>query len=94
MTEPDKAKCFTALLAAARRLDALHNIETSHLTITPMGAKVVMFRTMPDGSLAHVDYLMAWDEIVLTKFDLLDSLISDMHEKLLVAKYEGEQDAS
>ncbi len=88
MQETDKAKCFTALLAAARRLDAMHDIETSHLTVKPTGVKLVMIRVMPDGGHAHVDYLMAWEEIALTKFDLLDSLVTDMHAKLTVAKYE------
>ena len=86
MKDEHKAKCFTALLDAARQLEELSDtMQSANLTFTALGVKVVLFRAMPDGSLAHVDYLMAWEEIFLTKFNLLTELIIDMHSKLIDA---------
>lgn len=85
MNDEHKLKCFAALLDAAHRLEELPGLQSAHLTFTTLGVKVVLFRALPDGSLAHVEYTMAWEEIALTQFDLLDELVTDMHAKLIGA---------
>lgn len=85
MKDDHKAKCFTALLDAACRLEELPGLQSAHLTFAPLGVKLTMFRVMPDGAMAHVEYLMAWEEIALTQFDLLDDLVTDVHAKLMAA---------
>lgn len=80
MLDTDKAKCFDALQSAAERLtgEEFEFLKSSQLVFSTLGVTLVMFLELPDGSVAHAEYLMAWEEIHLTKFDLLDKLVTDM----------------
>ncbi len=88
MRDADKVTTFNALMAAAHKLnedERFAGLAGTHLTVTALGLKVVMIRHMPDGQMASAEYILAWDEIALTKFDILDRLIEEMYTKLMAA---------
>lgn len=77
-------KVFQYLYDAAARLEAgLEGITSATLTFGTKGVILTMFREMPSGRVANAAHTITWKEIVLSKYDLLDALIADMHEKVV-----------
>lgn len=85
LTTEQKAYAFDMVHAAGVRLeDGLPGVLSGQLSITSHGVRVVLFRDMGDAT-AHAEYTLGYQEIALANTDLLDTLISTMHEKLMAA---------
>lgn len=74
---------WNKLMRAAFTLEqGLEGITSASLTFGTTGVTLTMIRTMPSGRVANATHILAWDEVVTAKYDMLDALIEDMREKV------------
>ena len=86
MKDTDKIKCFDILMDAAARLElgtAYKELAGVHMNVGTMGVTLTMLRDMPNGDTASAQHLLAWEEIALTKFDMLNMLIVEMYGEIM-----------
>lgn len=85
MEEKEKLRCFAILMKAAARIEIgpITELAGCHLNVGTMGVTLTMLRDMPDGSSASAQHILAWEEIALTNFDMLDELIGTMYGELM-----------